>query len=97
MANERELLEIRDLTIQYVTEGEVVHAVNHVSLTIPKGRTLGIVGETGAGKTPPRCPSSVCCPNTRPKFRRERFCFTGRTCCKRARPRCGKSEAGKSP
>ena len=51
MANERELLEIRDLTIQYVTEGEVVHAVNHVSLTIPKGRTLGIVGETGAGKT----------------------------------------------
>ncbi len=51
MANERELLEIRDLIIQYVTEGEVVHAVNHVSLTIPKGRTLGIVGETGAGKT----------------------------------------------
>lgn len=51
MANECELLEIRDLTIQYVTEGEVVHAVNHVSLTIPKGRTLGIVGETGAGKT----------------------------------------------
>ncbi len=27
MANECELLEIRDLTIQYVTEGEVVHAV----------------------------------------------------------------------
>ena len=45
------LLEIKNLTIQYVTEGEIVHAVNDISLTIPKGKTLGLVGETGAGKT----------------------------------------------
>ena len=48
---EQMLLEIRNLTVQYVTEGEVVHAVNDITLSIPKGKTLGLVGETGAGKT----------------------------------------------
>ena len=51
MEKQQNLLEIKHLTIQYVTEGEVVHAVNDISLTIPKGKTLGLVGETGAGKT----------------------------------------------
>ena len=44
-------LEIKDLTIQYVTGDEVVHAVTDVHITIPAGKTLGLVGETGAGKT----------------------------------------------
>ena len=51
MENQEILLDIRNLTVQFVTEDEVVHAVNNISLTIPKGRTLGLVGETGAGKT----------------------------------------------
>ena len=44
-------LEIKDLTIHYVTRKSVVRAVNHVTLAIEKGETLGLVGETGAGKT----------------------------------------------
>ncbi|MDR0238852.1 MAG: ABC transporter ATP-binding protein [Deltaproteobacteria bacterium] len=44
-------LEIKGLTIQYVTGDEVVHAVTGVNITIPVGKTLGLVGETGAGKT----------------------------------------------
>ena len=44
-------LEIKNLTIQYVTDEETVHAVTDVSLHIPMGQTLGLVGETGAGKT----------------------------------------------
>ena len=48
---EQMLLEIKNLTVQYVTEGEVVHAVNNITLSIPRGKTLGLVGETGAGKT----------------------------------------------
>ena len=47
----KNILEIKDLTIQYVTGDEVVRAVTNVSLTIPVGKTLGLVGETGAGKT----------------------------------------------
>ena len=47
----RNLLEIRDLEIQYVKDDETVHAVNGISIDIAEGETLGLVGETGAGKT----------------------------------------------
>lgn len=45
------LLDVRDLVIEYVTDNGTVHAVNHVDLQIGRGETLGLVGETGAGKT----------------------------------------------
>ena len=45
------LLEIKDLTIHYVTSEGTYRAVNDVSLSIGKKETLGLVGETGAGKT----------------------------------------------
>jgi peptide/nickel transport system ATP-binding protein len=44
-------LEINNLTVEYVVEDEVVHAVTGVNIAIPAGRTFGLVGETGAGKT----------------------------------------------
>ena len=45
------LLEIKDLTIHYVTESGRVHAVEGLNLKLAPGETLGFVGETGAGKT----------------------------------------------
>lgn len=45
------LLEVSDLVVEYDTDESVVHAVNHVSFRLGKGETLGLVGETGAGKT----------------------------------------------
>ncbi len=44
-------LEVNDLVVEYFTKEQVVHAVNGVSFTLDKGTTLGLVGETGAGKT----------------------------------------------
>jgi peptide/nickel transport system ATP-binding protein len=45
------ILDIKDLEVIYKTDIETVRAVNGINLTIGKGKTLGLVGETGAGKT----------------------------------------------
>lgn len=45
------LLEIKDLSVVYKTDEETVYAVNDLNLILNKGETLGLVGETGAGKT----------------------------------------------
>lgn len=45
------LLQIRDLYVEYRASGAVAKAVNGLSLTLQKGEALGIVGESGAGKT----------------------------------------------
>ena len=45
------LLEIRNLSVEYRADEQTVHAINHVSLSLGRGETIGLVGETGAGKT----------------------------------------------
>jgi peptide/nickel transport system ATP-binding protein len=47
----REILSVKNLEVIYKTDLETVYAVNNVSFSINKGETLGIIGETGAGKT----------------------------------------------
>jgi peptide/nickel transport system ATP-binding protein len=45
------LLDIKNLSIIYTTEDGTVNAVNNIDLNLKEGETLGLVGETGAGKT----------------------------------------------
>ena len=45
------LLDIKNLTIHFQTEEGDVCAVNGIDLSVEPGKTLGLVGETGAGKT----------------------------------------------
>jgi len=44
-------LSIKDLRVEYSSDGETIYAVNGVSFDLKRGQSLGLVGETGAGKT----------------------------------------------
>lgn len=44
-------VDVEDLVVHYITSSETVKAVNSIELKLKKKRTLGLVGETGAGKT----------------------------------------------
>ena len=45
------IIEIKNLTIHYETDESTVKAVNNLNLSLARGESLGLVGETGAGKT----------------------------------------------
>lgn len=45
------LLDIKNLRVRYISDGQTIHAVNDIDLTVDAGKALGLVGETGAGKT----------------------------------------------
>lgn len=49
--NEKPILEIHSLEVIYSSRRTIVHAVNGIDLTLNRKETLGLVGETGAGKT----------------------------------------------
>lgn len=51
MKEAESLLTIKNLTVEYSADRDIIHAVNNVSFEMKKGETLGLVGETGAGKT----------------------------------------------
>ena len=45
------LLDVQDLTVEFMTRRGIVKAVQHVNVTVAKGETVGIVGESGSGKS----------------------------------------------
>ena len=51
MKDDKNILEIEDLNTYFFTDQGVVKAVNGVSFNIPKNKTVGIVGESGCGKS----------------------------------------------
>ncbi len=50
VTNEK-LLDVRNVCVDYLTEKKLVRAVDHVTLDIKRGETLGLAGESGCGKS----------------------------------------------
>jgi peptide/nickel transport system ATP-binding protein len=44
-------LKVQNLVVEYTSDDKIIHAVNGVSFSLERGKTLALVGETGAGKT----------------------------------------------
>src|SRR6266508_3233145 len=51
MIDSQPLLSIRGLTVEFVSEGHVSRAVDGIDLDVFPGETVGLVGETGCGKS----------------------------------------------
>jgi peptide/nickel transport system ATP-binding protein len=45
------LLSVRDLSVRFATEGGVVHALSGVGFDVPRGKVVGLMGESGCGKS----------------------------------------------
>ena len=71
------LLEIKDLTIEFTTDDEVVHAVNGLDIELNEGETIGLVGETGAGKTTSALGIMRLVPNPPGKIKKGKIIFEG--------------------
>ena len=50
-ASDETVLEVKNLVVQYVLKESTVEAVNDISFSLKAGHAIGLVGETGAGKT----------------------------------------------
>jgi len=51
MKNNKNVLEVKDLKVHFDTEDGVIKAVDGISFELKKGQTLGLVGESGCGKS----------------------------------------------
>jgi peptide/nickel transport system ATP-binding protein len=73
----KNILEIKNLVVRYDTDFEIVEAINDLSFELKKNETLGLVGETGAGKTTTALSIMRLVPNPPGKIIRGEILFNG--------------------
>ena len=91
------LLDVKGLKTHFFTQDGVVKAVDGVSFDVDKGETLGIVGESGCGKSVSVLSVMRPSPNHRARSSLARWSSTAATCWSSATTRCARSEATRWP
>lgn len=76
-----DILKVEDLSIIYKTDLETVYAVNDISFSLKQGETLGLVGETGAGKTTTSMGIMGLLPQRTAKITSGKILFRGQNIC----------------
>ena len=86
------LLDIRGLKTHFATDDGIVHAVDGVDLAIGRGETVGVVGESGCGKTVTAMSVlKLIADAARPHRRRRRSCGRAATSSRSTPTRCARS------
>ena len=93
--NNNLMLDIKDLTIHYETDSGVVHAVEGLNLQLGHGETLGLVGETGAGKTTTALGVMRLIPNPPGKIKSGEIIFNGENLLEKSEQEMRKIRGGK--
>jgi ABC-type dipeptide/oligopeptide/nickel transport system ATPase component len=91
------LLEIRGLTTAFHTDEGSLRAVDDVSLVIPRGATVGVVGESGCGKSVTALSVMRLVPEPPGKLEAGEILFEGRDLMKLSERRCAACAATTSP
>ena len=73
------LLDVDDLVVQFRTHDGTIHAVNGISFQLARGERLGLVGESGCGKSVTNLAIIRLLPDRRPPSRGARSCSTAST------------------
>ena len=95
--SDHKLLEIKNLTVQYLTVDGCVHAVEGLNLSLNEGETLGLVGETGAGKTTTVKSIMRILPDPPAKIQNGEIYFEGEDLLKNPRKKCRRSVENRFP
>mgnify|MGYP005797139783 FL=1 len=88
-------LEVRDLNVEFKSDRGTVKAVNHISFHINKGETIGLVGETGAGKTTTALSIMKLVPGPHGKIKSGEILFEGEDLLKKNEKEMRKIRGGK--
>ena len=91
------LLSVRNLRVGFQTQDGLVLAVDGISFDLERGATLGIVGESGCGKSVTPCPSCGLIPQPPGRIVGGQILFEGEDLLRSRRPRCATSGATRSP
>ena len=82
------LLELRRLAVSFATDDGTVQAVDGIDLALQRGRTLGLVGESGCGKSVTSLAVMGLLPPEHSQGRAARSVSTAATCCRSRRASC---------